>query len=375
MPNPRRYKLIGLFALGLAGVAGYNWRLWRRDRALADWLRSERGPVPALSRAPRISALVAAWNEAEHIDAHIQSFLTLAYPNVELVICAGGADDTLARAQRYAGERVIVREQHAGEGKQKALARCYERAGGELIYLTDADCRFEDEALARLLAPIVNEGEQVSTGGSRPLDEQAGQLLPAYLWASDAVANARMPMHVAGLLGRNALVARAALDRSGGMDFRAPTGTDYQLARRLLISGVKIRHVPESLIASEFPASLGLYRRKQSRWLRNLLIYGRRTGARADLLATLRTVAIGAAMLLAPLAAVWLGALALLPWALLLAHSAAAKLRYALFAARLHDTNVPTRLLIGILPLTLADFAIWASPIVDLLLPGRRERW
>ena len=36
------------------------------------------------------------------------------------------------------------------------------------------------------------------------------------------------------------------------------------------------------------------------------------------------------------------------------AGSAAAKLRYALFAARLHDTNVPTRLLIGILPLTLA---------------------
>lgn len=375
MPIARAYNLLGLLGLGLAGVAAYNWRHWQRDQALAERLRAERADVPSLSRTPRISALVAAWNEAAHIDAHIQSFLALAYPNIELVICAGGADDTLARAQRYAGERVTVLEQRPGQGKQKALAECYQRAGGELIYLTDADCRFDDEALARLLAPIVNEGEQVTTGGSRPLDAQAGQLLPAYLWASDTAASAQMPAYVAGLLGRNALVARAALDRSGGMEFSAPTGTDYQLARRLLAADVQIRHVPSSLVASEFPASLGIYQRKQARWLRNLLIYGRRSGARADVLTTLRTVVVGAAMLLAPLAALWLGALVLLPWALLLAHSAAAKLRYALFTAQLHGQALPRRLLAGILPLTLADFAIWASPIVDLLLPGRRERW
>ena len=45
-----------------------------------------------------------------------------------------------------------------------ALARCYDRSSGEIIYLTDADCLFDGEALARLLAPIMNEGEQVTTG-------------------------------------------------------------------------------------------------------------------------------------------------------------------------------------------------------------------
>lgn len=373
--HSRTYNLLGLLALGLAGVAGYNWRLWRRDRALADQLRAERGPIPALGRAPRVSALVAAWNEAEHVDAHLQSFLALAYPNIELVICAGGVDDTLARARRYVGERVIVFEQQAGEGKQRALARCYERAGGELIYLTDADCRFDDEALARLLAPIVDEGEQVTTGGIRPLEHQFDQLLPRYAWSADVVSSAFMPRYINGLRGANALVKRSALEQSGGLDFQARTGTDYQLAQRLLAKQFHLRAVPASEVPTEYAETLQIYHRRHTRWILNLLIHGRRYGARADVLATLRTVALGVAMLLAPLAALWLGAFAWLPWALLLAHSVAAKLRYALFAARLHGARLPKRLLVGILPLTLADFAVWAAPIVDLLHPGRRERW
>lgn len=94
-----------LFIIGFVGVIAYNMRQWQRDKALAERLRSQRGPAPALAHTPKVSALVAAWNEAAHIDAHIQSFLALAYPDIELVLCAGGSDDTFLRAQRYLGER------------------------------------------------------------------------------------------------------------------------------------------------------------------------------------------------------------------------------------------------------------------------------
>lgn len=364
-----------LFLIGILAVVGYNARQWRRDQALAGRLRDGRTPPPTLNTMPMVSALVAAWNEADTIDAHIQSFLALRYPNIELVLCAGGTDATLTQARLQASERVIVLEQRPGEGKQKALARCYERAGGDVIYLTDADCRFDDEALVRLLAPIVNQGEQVATGQSRPLDRQMKQLLPGYVWAADVVSGAHTGRYVSGLLGRNAALMRPALDQAGGLDFEARTGTDYQLAQRLLKASLSIRYAADSIVQSEYPVRVGEYQRKQSRWLRNLLLHGRRYGAGHDVQVTMKTVGTGAAMLAMPFGALWFGPAVLALWALLVVHATGAKLRYSLFAAELHNLFLSKRLLAMLVPLTLLDFAIWASPIVDLIDPRRREQW
>jgi glycosyltransferase involved in cell wall biosynthesis len=364
-----------LLAAGLAAVACINWRQWRRDRALADRLRDERSAVPALSRTPKVSALVAAWNEGERIERHIASFLALSYPDIELVLCAGGNDDTFERALRFSGERVMVIEQRPGEGKQRALARCLEHAHGEILYFTDADCLFDDEALTRLLAPLVEEGEQAATGASRPLDEQLDMLLPAMLWAADVASSRRQPRHVDGLLGRNAAVTHDAIERIGGLNFTAPTGTDYQLAKRLGAGGFSIRAVPESVVASAYPNTLSTYRARQSRWLRNLLLYGRRYGARHDVAVTVRTIATGLGMLVAPVFALFAGPLLFVLWLCLVAHAAASRLRYLLFAGRLQRRPLAPSQLGSLVPLTLLDFAVWASPLIDLLLPTRRTRW
>jgi glycosyltransferase involved in cell wall biosynthesis len=324
---------------------------------------------------PQVSVLLAAWNERRHIDAHIGSFLSLDYPNIELVICAGGADGTFEQARKYACDRIIVLEQRAGEGKQAALARCLTRASGEVLYFTDADCRYSDEALVRLLAPLATEGEHAATGGSRPLAEQAQRLLPLYLWTSDVVASSRQGKYTQGLLGRNAAVTRYALDQSGGLSFPAPTGTDYQLARRLIEHGFAIRHVPTSVVASEYPESLQVYRHKQSRWLRNLLIYGLRYGATRDLRATLITVVSGAVMLVAPLTALLAGRRVLAPWSVLVLYAIGAKVRYLLFTSLLYQQPVPAKVYIGLAPLRLIDFAIWLSPAIDLLSARRRHQW
>lgn len=370
----RRHAGPALLA-GLVTVAVYNSRQWRRDRALADRRRADGATVPELMAAPAVSALVAAWNEGAGIAAHIGSFLALRYPNIELIICAGGGDDTYERARRCAGDRVTVLEQRPGEGKQAALARCLERARGEVVYLTDADCRFDDEALVRLLAPLLNEGAEAATGGSRPLDEQLGKVLPVYIWVSDVIAQAAAPAYSQGLLGRNAAITRRALERSGGMTFTAPTGTDYQLARRLIAAGVRIRHVPDSVVPSTYPERLPVYRSKQSRWLRNLLLYGPGYGARGDVRASAGTVATGAVMLAVPAAAAVVGPAILVPWAILLIHGVSAKLRYALFAARLTGQPLPAAFFLWLVPLKLADFVIWASPLVDLASARRRHHW
>lgn len=364
-----------LLAAGLVAVAARNWQLWQRDKALAAKLLAEPSPLPVLDRTPEVSVLVAAWNEAERIEAHLRSFLALTYPDLELILCAGGNDDTFERAARYTCDRIHLLKQYPGEGKQHALARCFELAKGEIIYLTDADCLYSDEALLRLLAPLVNAGDAVATGACRPLDDQLKALLPVYLWASDTVSTVRSPEYVEGLLGRNAAVTRAALAQAGGLDFVARTGTDYQLARRLLSAGFAIRLVKDSIVPTEYPASLAVYRRKQARWLKNLLIYGRQYGAKQDLRATQRTVLTGSAMLAMPLASLLFGPGLLVFWCWLVAYACLSKTRYLFFTADLYKQKVSSRLLFSLLPLVLVDFAVWSLPGIDLLYRERRDQW
>jgi hypothetical protein len=71
-------------------VAAWNWWKWRQDRVLALRLRAQEAEPVQLKSTPKVSVLVAAWNEADMIREHIESFLRLRYPNKELILCAGG---------------------------------------------------------------------------------------------------------------------------------------------------------------------------------------------------------------------------------------------------------------------------------------------
>ena len=370
-----RYALV----LGSIGVAAAIWRnikQWYKDDALAKRLLQEEKKVPQFNHYPPISILVAAWNEETHIDAHLRSFQALTYPHIELIICAGGKDITLERVLQYADDqRITVLEQHPGEGKQRALARCYQHVSGTLIYLTDADCIYSEEALRYLVDMLINQGEQVASGFSRPLDIQQTALLPSYMWATDVYVSSHTPAYINGLLGRNALITHQALEASGGMDFIAPTGTDYNLARRLIAAGYTVRFVRESCVQSVYPETLGILRHKQSRWLRNLVLYGRKYGAKEDVKLTLQTITTGIGMLIMPFLSFLLGRTVLAVWSILFIQSLISKIRYAAFTQKIYKDQMSYKYIVALPFLTINDFITWTSPVFDLLHQRRRKQW
>lgn len=372
--NQRANRRAGALLLaGLAGVVAYNMQRWPRDRALARRLRAEPPAAPRLARAPQVSALVAAWNEATNIDAHLQSFLALSYPDIELILCAGGSDDTLARARRYAGERVIVLEQHPGEGKQRALARCFAHASGAVIYLTDADCWFDDTALGLLLAEIVNQGEQAATGRFAPLPGLRRRPFVANQWAVDTYARAHSGPYVGGLIGRNAALTRTALEQSGALQADVPIGTDYYLARRLIAQGRRIRYVHASATPTDCHTRLRPYLRQQTRWLRNIVVHGRRFQAHAEVAGALRACGAGIVAMGMPLLALRLGPCVLAAWATGLGLAAANRVRYLAFAAACGQQVTPAAYLTA--PLyALIDLGMLAYAGLDIAL-RREDRW
>ncbi|HEY3111754.1 MAG TPA: glycosyltransferase family 2 protein [Chloroflexota bacterium] len=366
--------LLGLF--GLAGIASYHLTRLRDDARAADALAAARRSDPAsLPSQPRVTVLVAAWNEGDQIDRHIRSVRALSYPDLEYILIAGGPDGTYERAERMLGGRGILLRQEPGEGKQRALRRGWAQATGQIVYLTDADCELTDDALARLIEPIV-AGGGAATGRCQPFpDEVARHPELLFQWAPEYVAQARLGSLSPGLQGGNCAVSRVALERAGGFAAEVRTGTDYHLARALAGQQIPIAFVHGSVISTEMPTSVDAYVRRQSRWLRNHWIHGRTTGDRPALLHAVRTWTIGLVVLTLPLLAPLIGAAALWAWLALVLHGSLARARYVAFLARAERIEVPPTTWLRSPLWFLVDALSWSRSLLDTLWPGRRGAW
>ena len=287
---------IGAHQRLLAGAASgailaLHWLSWKKDRDIAiknSAVRSgsENEPVQLTSlhenvsqqsEPELVSVLIAVWNEEENIRTCIESVLGLRYPNKELVLCVGGLDRTSSIVHEFEKStdttRIVLLEQAAGEGKQRALRRCFEDAQGELIYLIDADCITDDRCFESLLQPIL-AGEEAVAGAWRPLNSQQYKPLVSFQWTHHAYRLLHLPKYTNCFNGVNALFRRSALEDSKAFEPDTPIGTDYIQSKQLIAAGYQIRAVPNSRIRTVYPERFGDYWRQQSRWFRTPLILG-----------------------------------------------------------------------------------------------------
>ncbi|MGI8411853.1 MAG: glycosyltransferase [Solirubrobacteraceae bacterium] len=109
-------------------------------------------PPPGLPRLPVVSVIVAAYAEQEVIAGRVENLRALDYPRdaLELIVaCDGSPDDTAARA-RAAGADVVLELPRGG--KVRAQDAGVARARGGVVAFSDANARWEPEALRALVA-------------------------------------------------------------------------------------------------------------------------------------------------------------------------------------------------------------------------------
>lgn len=358
------------YSLLLAVLLAYHvWR-WLRTRPQQDTVAPQWFPA---SDAPNVSFLVPAWNAEDDIAGFVEAFLALRYPHKELILCVGGKDDGLKVAERYKGGNVKVLEQLPGEGKQRALAKSFSESTGSVIYLTDIDCRLDTESVWKLLEPIVSGRESVVTGTSVPLEDQCAVGAVVVHWAVERKAAGTRARPTDGLLGRNCAVTREAVNAVHSFRYEAPTGTDYRMAQLLQAQGHRIWFEPQSAVKTAFAWPLGVYTRKQARWLRNVVLYAERPRQAAEFWGALVVLA-------APYGFFVLFALSLVAGsfvpsfvALLLLHGVLNRLHYV------HETLAARHLRSAVLPGSVLNlFATLAAGFyasVTLLTPALRRQW
>lgn len=290
-----------LLVAGVLAAFLHHGRLWWRDRrrlARMTMLASESSVSGG--RQPLVSILLPAWNEAGHLDACLRSLAGLRYPRKEIIVCAGGQDDTLARARAFAGPEIVILKQRPGDGKQRALRRCLAEATGKIIFLTDADCLLDDQSFERTLSPLLRDGAAAATGVWEPFDHLKANPLVRFQWASHVYRELWLEEHAPSLDGRNAAIRREALADVGGFDLDAPIGTDYVLSRQLEAGGYAIHFARDSRVPTEYPDTIAAYQRQLSRWFRNPFILGWQWGQKRLAFSMLWAGVTSVVLLLAP---------------------------------------------------------------------------
>ncbi|HEV7215056.1 MAG TPA: glycosyltransferase [Chloroflexota bacterium] len=324
---------------------------------------------------PLLSVLIPVWKERERLMRLVAGFRALDYQPRELVLCAGGPDGSYEEALRWRARDILVLEQLAGEGKQRALERCFRASRGELLFLSDADAQLSSRAVDATLAPILAGEVEAATGTREPIPALQPLSIVAYQWALEAAGNAVTPQSSPGMLGSNAALTRGAAVRAGSFAWEARTGTDYSLACRLRQVGASIRFVPASRMPVSLATNLRDYSRQRARWLRTLVLIGWRYGDWAVVYQGLQPMLLGLVFSALPLAPGRLRRPALLLALALLLIGWRRRIGYVQAApAPVRQVLTPRRWPLLAL-FTLVDLLTWARAAVEALVPAWRGRW
>jgi cellulose synthase/poly-beta-1,6-N-acetylglucosamine synthase-like glycosyltransferase len=148
---------VGLIVWTQVGYGVFLWLLARLIRRAETPGREPRGAAGAAGREggselPSVTLVVAAHNEQAVIADKVANLRSLAYPRerTQVIVACDGCTDETARRARAAGADLVLELPRGG--KVRAQDAAVERARGELVAFSDANCTWERYALRALVS-------------------------------------------------------------------------------------------------------------------------------------------------------------------------------------------------------------------------------
>ncbi|HEU4413253.1 MAG TPA: glycosyltransferase [Candidatus Angelobacter sp.] len=272
------------------------------------------------SQIPRISVLAPAYNEGATIADSLHAFLTLNYPNLEIILVNDGSKDktmevikdnfdltsihpiyqrrieTKAVRALYASRRypnLVVLDKENG-GKADALNAALNLATGQLVCVVDSDTLIEADALLRMVRPFLMGENVLAVGGTIRVANGSrveGGRVTAPRMPRSALAGFQVVEYLRsflfGRLGWNKMAGNLIISGAFGL-FRRDSviaiggyahhtvGEDMEIVARLRRHGYenkdanKVIFIPDPVAWTEVPESPRVLARQRDRWHRGL---------------------------------------------------------------------------------------------------------
>jgi len=115
-----------------------------------------------LNQIPLINVIMPAWKEGRTFESCLLNISRLTYPNLKVIVNAGGLDETLQIANSFRKfENFTIIYQEQGGGKIKAINDCLNYVSNGIVCILDADVLLTDELLLKMTYPLINGEEDI----------------------------------------------------------------------------------------------------------------------------------------------------------------------------------------------------------------------
>lgn len=217
---------------------------------------------------PRVSLVVAAWNEAAVIGAKIRNSLALDYPadRLEVVIGSDGSDDgtdAIVAAAAAADPRVRLAAGVKRSGKASVLNRTVPAASGTIVVLSDANTMLAQDAVRKLVRHFADPSVGAVCGRLRLHNPWLGGFEERGYWVYESFLKLQEGRRGAVMGANGGLYAiRKRLFEPLPPDTIVD---DFVVAMRCLLGGHRVVYDPEAVADEE---TTGDYRRERIRRIR-----------------------------------------------------------------------------------------------------------
>jgi cellulose synthase/poly-beta-1,6-N-acetylglucosamine synthase-like glycosyltransferase len=223
-----------------------------------DRLDGREAPEPA--ELPSVSVIVAAYAEQEVIADRVANLRALDYPahRLELIVaCDGSPDETAERARQAGADAVLELERR---GKVRAQDAGVERAGGEIVAFSDANVRWEPDALRALIKPFADPRVGYVCGDVRFVNADGTNQEGLY-WRYEMTLR-RLESQLRSVTGGNGAIY--ATRRSAYIVVDAIMGHDLSFPFNMVKRGWRAVYTPAALASEKMvPTIEGEFRRKR----------------------------------------------------------------------------------------------------------------
>lgn len=245
-----------------------------------------RREIPVSTFAPPLTIIVPAFDEAEVIEAALQSLLELDYPEYEiLVVDDGSTDATCEIASRAEGRRGSVEVRvvrQANRGKAAALNTGLAMARHDFVVCVDGDSRLEPDALTAAMRHFADPHVGAVAGNVKVVNRNN---LWTRLQALEYIEGLNLARRAQGLLrvvniipGPVGIFRRDALARVGG--YATDTfAEDADVTLELMTAGWHIVYEDRAVAWTEAPERLVELIKQRYRWTRGILQALRKRGS------------------------------------------------------------------------------------------------
>jgi glycosyltransferase involved in cell wall biosynthesis len=249
-----------------AGLLAYTHAGYGLTLAGLARLRRPAGPGPGSAPAsadgelPAVSVIVAAYAEEGVIADRVANLRALDYPadRVEVIVACDGSPDATPQRARDAGADAVLELER--RGKVRAQDAGVARARHDIVAFSDANVRWEPEALRELVRPFADPGVGYVCGDVRFVN-QRGTNQEGLYWRYE-MALRRLESEVRSVTGGNGAIY--ATRRAAYIVVDAIMGHDLSFPFKMVKRGWRAVYAPGARATEKMVPSIeGEFRRKR----------------------------------------------------------------------------------------------------------------